>query len=125
MNKSQYREYLKGEHWKNVKKSFYKVNARKCVECSSTVNLNLHHLTYDRLGKERLSDLVCLCEDCHHKLHENLKTQKKSPKKKKRKANKVSCTKCKFFAFGYYCNKKDKSAPYGYPTYCKYYRRKK
>gem|GEM_PF-4331542 len=32
--------------------------------------LNLHHKTYERIGNEKIRDLVCLCQQCHHKLHE-------------------------------------------------------
>lgn len=28
-------------------------------------NLDVHHLTYDRFGREELDDLVLLCRDCH------------------------------------------------------------
>ena len=27
--------------------------------------MNLHHLTYERLGRENISDLRVLCPDCH------------------------------------------------------------
>jgi len=32
-------------------------------------NLEVHHLTYDRLGDERMDDLEVLCPDCHRKAH--------------------------------------------------------
>lgn len=33
----------------------------------------MHHKTYKRLGKERLTDLILLCEDCHLELHYRVK----------------------------------------------------
>ena len=32
--------------------------------------MHLHHITYERLGKERLSDLVPVCESCHRFIHD-------------------------------------------------------
>ena len=132
MNKQKYREYLKSDHWKNFRIEYYKANERKCIECGSTNDLNLHHLTYERLGREKLEDVVCLCNTCHFKLHEKM-DKKKKPIAKKRKTKgktkskpkrKVSCTNCKWFKFGYYCDKFDKSAPYGRMTICNKYTKK-
>ena len=39
------------------------------VRCRSNAMLNSHHTTYDRLGRERGSDLVCLCRFHHMKVH--------------------------------------------------------
>lgn len=35
----------------------------------STLNMQVHHLTYERLGKETFSDLVVICDECHERLH--------------------------------------------------------
>lgn len=34
-----------------------------------TVVLEIHHLTYERYGRERLSDLLTLCQRCHATEH--------------------------------------------------------
>jgi 5-methylcytosine-specific restriction endonuclease McrA len=31
--------------------------------------VEVHHLTYERLGEERLTDLVALCRSCHEREH--------------------------------------------------------
>lgn len=31
----------------------------------------MHHLTYERLGCEWLTDLVALCKDCHEQEHDD------------------------------------------------------
>jgi len=66
-----YRDYLKSNHWKEVKKDFYcfKKNHR-CHICFSRENLNVHHKNYKSLNQERAKDLTYLCQDCHTKLHE-------------------------------------------------------
>jgi hypothetical protein len=43
-----------------------------CAVCGETWTLHqgdLHHRTYDRLGHERLTDLVPMCRSCHKQLH--------------------------------------------------------
>lgn len=37
--------------------------------------LDPHHSTYKNIGKEEISDIVCLCEFCHAKLHERVKRE--------------------------------------------------
>lgn len=41
-----------------------------CARCGlATDRLDAHHLTYDRLGDERQSDIVALCRSCHAHEH--------------------------------------------------------
>ena len=44
----------------------------------------VHHKTYDNIGKEPLEELVALCEDCHYKLHDpsEQSVRKQSPFKR-------------------------------------------
>jgi hypothetical protein len=67
-----YEEYLKTKHWKNKSKKCKIYAGFKCQKCGSKDNLAAHHLTYIRLGKEYYKDLICLCGECHKKIH-NLK----------------------------------------------------
>jgi len=63
-----YREgYLQSAHWQEVRKRKLKQAGYKCEACGAKVKLDIHHLTYQRLGKERLSDLQALCRSCHRK----------------------------------------------------------
>jgi hypothetical protein len=66
-----YREYLKTRHWEKVKHLYYMKNPRNCGMCESTAILNLHHKTYERIGNEKMGDLICLCSQCHHRFHES------------------------------------------------------
>ncbi|WP_354005557.1 HNH endonuclease [Paenibacillus polymyxa] len=69
-----YKDYLGGRHWQNVRKRFAESKFKnECNVCKSKNKLNLHHKSYKRVGKERLNDLVYLCESCHNKAHELLK----------------------------------------------------
>ncbi len=39
---------------------------KKCERCGySSARLEVHHLTYERFGRERLGDLRVLCKTCH------------------------------------------------------------
>ncbi|SFE68105.1 virus viroplasmin [Paenibacillus algorifonticola] len=65
-----YNAYLKTEHWEKIKTFYFVFNSKSCRLCRSKRILNLHHKTYERIGNEKIRDLVCLCQQCHHKLHE-------------------------------------------------------
>ena len=68
-----YKEYLKSDHWKNVKKRYKDSKlTQKCYICGSNKHINIHHKTYKRLGKEKLNDLVPLCQECHYLTHKAL-----------------------------------------------------
>lgn len=40
-----------------------------CAKCGSTVQLQVHHQTYERYGEEVYEDLEVLCRKCHEKEH--------------------------------------------------------
>jgi len=97
-----YEEYLKTKHWTNIKKLMYKTFYYQCSACKKKKDLAVHHLTYERVGEEKLSDLIYLCRDCHKSIHEGalenpfkyvrVKKEKKKVKqyKKKKSTNKPS-----------------------------------
>ena len=62
--------------WFLVKKIDNKI---VCHSCEEAKPLSLHHKTYKRMGKEKLNDLVLLCQNCHslaHKIHDENKKLK-------------------------------------------------
>ena len=75
MNKIEYQDYLRSEHWQDVRRRFCasKLHHGGCYICGSIFNLNLHHKSYTRLGNERLTDLIYLCNPCHKHVHTILK----------------------------------------------------
>jgi len=74
MKKIEYRKYLNSKHWQEVKR---KHKERKCEICESPYLLNLHHLKYNNLNKEKADDLATLCEFCHLASHIHLTRTKK------------------------------------------------
>lgn len=67
-----YKAYLQGEHWKLMRRLRREVDNEQCAVCGSSDKLNVHHKTYERIGAERLGDLITLCHQCHGKYHDKL-----------------------------------------------------
>lgn len=65
-----YEFYLRSTAWKRRKDEYYSTHAKRCSACGSKKSIHLHHMTYERLGAERDSDLVPLCYGCHEKVHQ-------------------------------------------------------
>lgn len=53
-----------GEQWKTVRKSRLEFDNGLCVFCKSAAE-EVHHVTYENVGRERLEDLRSLCRLCH------------------------------------------------------------
>ena len=68
--KVDYYEYMNSPEWKAKREERLKHDKYQCQLCHTAKNLVVHHVTYDRLGHEDLSDLVTLCKKCHESVHE-------------------------------------------------------
>lgn len=68
-----YADYLSGVHWKRFKSAYRKCKLRPqtCLVCGDK-DVDLHHQTYERLGRERFEDVVPLCRTHHEMVHANL-----------------------------------------------------
>lgn len=64
-----YKEYLKTEYWKDLRKLILKRDKWTCQKCKSVVCVQVHHKTYRGRGKELSTDLITLCKRCHEKEH--------------------------------------------------------
>lgn len=60
-----YAGYIKSSAWYAKRDLKLRKSGYKCWWCGTSYNLEVHHLTYERLGNERLSDLMVLCHDHH------------------------------------------------------------
>ncbi len=61
---SVYREYLLSEEWAE-KRNAILLRDGGCTICGISHELEVHHRTYERVGKELLTDLTTLCKPCH------------------------------------------------------------
>lgn len=69
-----YREYLASDHWKAKRQEYYQSDMpQHCIGCGKD-RFELHHITYMRLGRELLGDLMPLCRECHQKVHDYANT---------------------------------------------------
>lgn len=89
-----HREYLQSDRWKQLRRRAFQRAGGYCARChrhetemrrieiidpergtvESGATLNVHHLTYDRLGHEREDDLIVLCRECHLREHGRIKS---------------------------------------------------
>lgn len=67
--KEWYREYLKTDHWLELREEALKRAGNRCQVCAYKKNLHVHHNTYKNIGHEDLEDLVVLCWKCHKTFH--------------------------------------------------------
>jgi hypothetical protein len=105
--KMNYREYLKSPEWKATKIRYLKSKLPKeCGVCGAAWSnaMQFHHKTYKRLGREKLMDIVPVCDPCHlrvHALHEErnrrdlwgcLKGAKRRFERENRKSNRANAS---------------------------------
>ena len=65
-----YHKYLKSGEWKYTKGKKLKQSNFKCDGCGeSSGAMEVHHLTYERIGMELLTDLASYCINCHKIAH--------------------------------------------------------
>lgn len=67
--KRKYDTYLQSKRWQEKRKMALARANHKCAACGATKRLDVHHLTYERLGNERQEDLMVLCRPCHESTH--------------------------------------------------------
>ncbi len=62
-----YESYLHSKIWKEKRSQILKRANGRCEKCGAiSLKLEVHHLTYERIGgKEKSTDLVALCHSCH------------------------------------------------------------
>ena len=63
--------YMQSKQWFILKAMLLMKYKYKCQICDCIHSLEAHHLTYERLGDEWLSELALLCRDCHQAQHEH------------------------------------------------------
>lgn len=64
-----YDAYLKSQHWQHMRELAREHYGNSCCLCGAMDDLDVHHRTYERKGRERLSDLILLCRGCHQRFH--------------------------------------------------------
>ena len=66
-NRGTYKEYLDSPAWEMKRDKVKERDGGQCV-CGAQAT-EVHHKTYNNIGKEPPSDLVALCKECHDRAH--------------------------------------------------------
>lgn len=64
-----YEDYLKSDLWKQKRSTVLSVLGGRCQICKDKTGITVHHVSYERIGKELIDDLQVLCKDCHKMVH--------------------------------------------------------
>jgi 5-methylcytosine-specific restriction endonuclease McrA len=62
-----YDEYIHSVEWRKKRAYVIYLANGRCQKCGKETPLEVHHLNYDRLYREKLTDLQAVCKDCHPK----------------------------------------------------------
>jgi 5-methylcytosine-specific restriction endonuclease McrA len=64
-----YDEHLSSEKWQDLRRRVFARCKGLCEGCGIRAAVQVHHLTYARLGNEMLFDLAAVCLPCHETIH--------------------------------------------------------
>ena len=64
-----YPEYLNTPYWQALAQQVKARDNWRCRTCGDNNRLEIHHITYEHLGYEPLTDLLTLCAPCHRLRH--------------------------------------------------------
>lgn len=68
MTKAEYHRYLASREWALLKEAVRARSQGRCEHCGLADYEETHHLTYERIGNERIRDLLGVCHECHEYL---------------------------------------------------------
>lgn len=60
-----YASYMRSPEWKERRQAAFNKWGRSCNLCGAKKDLEVHHRTYERFGRESVEDLQVLCWTCH------------------------------------------------------------
>lgn len=70
-----YNEYIRSHpRWQTMRKARFEFDGGRCVICHKDLHnapYQTHHLSYQRLGHERMRDVITLCNQCHTDFHQS------------------------------------------------------
>lgn len=69
--RADYLAYLRSPWWTGRKAAVIRYRGYRCERCGAAPfrGLQLHHRTYERLGRELPADVELLCKPCHLREH--------------------------------------------------------
>lgn len=76
-----YEKYINSPEWKHKRLARLKLDKFRCRTCGSEEDLECHHVSYEYLGNEPLSDLITLCKICHEAITSSIRERRYNGKK--------------------------------------------
>lgn len=64
-----YPHYLRSARWADKRREYQESGLPQDCFCGETEGIQLHHMTYERVGEELLTDLTPVCPPCHAMIH--------------------------------------------------------
>jgi len=64
-----YGPYLASPEWRVKRQRVLQRAGGSCEGCGERPPTQVHHLSYEHVGKEFLFELVALCDPCHERIH--------------------------------------------------------
>src|SRR5687768_12923038 len=64
-----YLAYLNSPAWRATRNRALRLANWTCQQCGGKRDLQVHHRSYERLGREWDQDLEVVCDDCHREVH--------------------------------------------------------
>lgn len=64
-----YEAYLQTEHWRTFRVAVLARSGGFCEGCGVRKATQVHHLNYERVGREKPADVAPLCTACHGRAH--------------------------------------------------------
>lgn len=74
--RERYKIYLSSKCWRGFRKTIMERAEGLCEKCFLVPPVHAHHLTYERIGRERSADLMALCKECHYSFHKRWRRKK-------------------------------------------------
>jgi 5-methylcytosine-specific restriction endonuclease McrA len=62
--RAKYNAYMRSEEWQRMREYIFELRDGICEFCGDPAT-EIHHRTYERLGRELPIDLQALCKECH------------------------------------------------------------
>lgn len=78
-DRAEYDAYLHSQAWRNRRLAAIEAAGGRCQLCNSPDNLEAHHRTYVRFGRELPGDLTVLCGECHQLYHGRVAAERAEP----------------------------------------------
>jgi 5-methylcytosine-specific restriction endonuclease McrA len=70
MDAHRYETYVRTDCWQLRREAYIAVHGSVCEVCGTAIDgVDVHHLTYEHLGRELDDDLMSLCRGCHSAVH--------------------------------------------------------